>query len=125
MKNLKRILSVITFSLFLGGIAFAAFPSKQVQEKQVVVEQNNQKTVIANNQTIAVQSPQVMPESQSFVDDYELVITVLLWVFLGVFAAHRWYKGRPMLANLLFIVTGGGFGIWYLIDLYNILTDKW
>ena len=53
-------------------------------------------------------------------------VGVALWFFLGwPFAAHRWYFGRDTLANILFILTFGGLGIWAIIDLINILTDKW
>lgn len=53
-------------------------------------------------------------------------VGVAFWFFLGwPFAAHRWYYARPVLANILFIITFGGFGIWAIIDLINMLTDKW
>ena len=54
----------------------------------------------------------------------ELIIILLLWFFLGVFAAHRWYAGKPTGWNILFILTGGGCGIWAIVDLINILTGK-
>jgi TM2 domain-containing membrane protein YozV len=56
--------------------------------------------------------------------DNDKLITILLWLFLGGFAAHRWYKGKPAGWNVLFILTAGGFGIWLLVDLVNILTDN-
>ena len=46
----------------------------------------------------------------------------VLLLFLGWLAAHRWYHNKPAIWNLLFIVTLGGFGLWYLVDLINILT---
>jgi hypothetical protein len=54
-----------------------------------------------------------------------LVIAVLLFVFLWPFAAHRWYVGKPVGWNILFILTFGGLGIWALVDLINMLTGKW
>ena len=55
----------------------------------------------------------------------ELIITLLLWFFLGGLAAHRWYAGKPAGWNILFIITLGGLGIWWVIDLINILTGNW
>jgi hypothetical protein len=49
---------------------------------------------------------------------------LLLLLFLGGLAAHRWYKGKPAGWNILFILTAGGCGIWALVDLVNILTKK-
>jgi hypothetical protein len=56
--------------------------------------------------------------------DKELIILLLLWFFLGFFAAHRWYAGKPVGWNILFILTGGGCGIWALVDLVNIITGN-
>ncbi len=58
--------------------------------------------------------------------DKDLLITALLWFFLGwPWAAHRWYKGRPLGWNILYIITFAGFGIWWVVDILNILTGKW
>lgn len=54
--------------------------------------------------------------------DKELIILLVLWFFLGFFAAHRWYAGKPVGWNILFILTAGGCGVWALVDLVQILT---
>lgn len=56
--------------------------------------------------------------------DRELLILVLLWFFLGAFAAHRWYAGKPAGWNILFILTAGGCGVWAIVDLVNIITGN-
>jgi TM2 domain-containing membrane protein YozV len=53
--------------------------------------------------------------------DKELLILILLWLFLGGFAAHRWYAGKPLGWNILFILTAGGCGVWAIVDLINII----
>lgn len=63
-------------------------------------------------------------ESTSNRIDEELLVTLLLWFFLGFLAGHRWYRGKPTGWNILFILTGGGCGIWALVDLVHILTGK-
>lgn len=49
------------------------------------------------------------------------VVTFVLSVFLGVFGADRFYLGKPGSA-LLKLITFGGFGYWWLIDVIVTLT---
>ena len=51
------------------------------------------------------------------------VATLLLFIFLGGFSAHRFYVGKVGTA-ILQILTLGGLGIWYLIDFIMILTSN-
>ncbi|WP_317173264.1 TM2 domain-containing protein [Aestuariibaculum sediminum] len=53
-----------------------------------------------------------------------LVIGILLWFFLGMLAGHRWYYGKPILWNIVFILTAGGLGVWWIIDLINMITGR-
>ena len=46
-------------------------------------------------------------------------ITYLLWFFLGLFSAHRFYLGKTGTA-LLQMFTLGGLGVWLLIDVFLI-----
>lgn len=48
---------------------------------------------------------------------------LLLCIFLPEFAAHRFYAGKPITA-ILFILTAGGFLIWWIIDIIMILSKN-
>lgn len=54
------------------------------------------------------------------VSDRSWVITLLLAIFLPV---HRFYVGK-IVTGILFWLTAGGFGIWYVIDIVMILLDQ-
>ena len=47
------------------------------------------------------------------------IATLLLAIFLPV---HRFYVGK-IGTGILFWLTAGGFGIWYIIDIVMILLD--
>lgn len=49
--------------------------------------------------------------------------TLLLCWLLGVFGAHRFYLGRVG-SGILMLVTFGGLGIWYLIDLILVIVGQ-
>ena len=54
------------------------------------------------------------------VSDRSWVVTLLLAIFLPV---HRFYVGK-IVTGILFIITAGGFGIWYVVDIIMILLDQ-
>jgi TM2 domain-containing membrane protein YozV len=59
--------------------------------------------------------------------DKSAVITLLLCIFLGSLGLHRFYVGKVK-TGILMLLTGGGLGIWTLVDLIQIaccnFTDK-
>ncbi|CAM3013677.1 TM2 domain [Legionella steigerwaltii] len=51
------------------------------------------------------------------------VVVLILGLFLGVLGIHRIYVGK-IYTGLLMFITAGGFGIWYLVDLILLVTNK-
>lgn len=110
--NFKLLLSTLIISVFSFTSVFASFPVVKT------VNQATETTVSSNdNNEEALTSP-------AAVGSYDKWVAVALWFFLGLFAAHRWYAGKPIGWNILFILTLGGLGIWSLVDLINMLTDN-
>ncbi|MBT3181245.1 MAG: TM2 domain-containing protein [Deltaproteobacteria bacterium] len=50
-------------------------------------------------------------------------VALLLCWFLGLFGAHRYYTGK-IWTGIIMLLTGGGFVIWWIIDLVMILVGE-
>jgi len=51
--------------------------------------------------------------------DKSRAVALVLAGVLGVFGAHRFYVGKAG-TGIMMILTGGGLGIWYLIDVIMV-----
>ncbi len=52
------------------------------------------------------------------------LVTLLLCIFLGVLGIHRFYTGHTVI-GIVQLLTGGGCGIWWLIDIIMIATNRY
>ncbi|MFC0877649.1 TM2 domain-containing protein [Saccharicrinis sp. FJH2] len=57
------------------------------------------------------------------ISDKSFVATLLLCLFLGYLGVHRFYAGK-IGTGILMLITGGGLGIWVLIDLIMIILGN-
>jgi len=130
---MKKIIGLALFgTLFLSSIVTASIPVSKNADEQEKIETSVQgmdiQSIISDveNESVDRLEEKVIEstDSSGSAIDNELLITLLLWFFLGFLAGHRWYRGKPTGWNILFILTGGGCGIWAIVDLVNILTGR-
>lgn len=55
--------------------------------------------------------------------DKTKTMTLILAIFTGFLGGHRFYTGHTM-TGVIMLLTGGGMGIWTLIDVVMILMGK-
>ena len=134
MKNSRLSLAVVLVSfLGFGNYANASFPVETT--KSEVVEEQTAAAVTVDDVTktdegaLLLVEPKIVSENNlsspaATNGGDNMIVAILLWFFLGGFAAHRWYAGKPVGWNILFILTFGGLGIWWLIDGIMILTGS-
>jgi len=101
----------VTFLAFSNS--YASFP----------VSRTAAATVSANVAVEVSEEPMSSPAASS--SQKSQGVALLLWFFLGGFAAHRWYLGSPIGWNILFILTLGGLFVWAVIDLIDIITGAY
>lgn len=56
--------------------------------------------------------------------EYDWLTTLLLAIFAGTFGVHRFYTGHIAI-GVVQLLTGGGCGIWYLVDIVLIATGQY
>lgn len=111
--KIKTLLTIL-FVCFSLSMTYASFPVKRV-----VSTTSSATAELTTDSTITT-----LVSPAASVAGKDLLVGVLLWAFLGGLAAHRWYYGKPVGWNILFILTAGGLGVWWIIDLINMLTDN-
>lgn len=125
---MKRILAVLTLLCFVGlSVSEASFPVKKQDQSQTSSQELVENV---DSQSLTLPSEEQLSEMAAVSDaeagdrggwSDEDWILLALWFFLGGFAAHRWYAGKDVWWNILFILTFGGCGIWAIVDLVKIL----
>lgn len=91
---------------------YASFPVVRTVTTTTTVDNTIEEVVVLESPAAAVAG-----------DDQ--IVALLLWFFLGGLAGHRWYLGSPVGWNILFILTLGGVGVWWIIDGIDIITKNY
>ncbi len=89
--------------------------STQAVKSSTVVSKKAAVNAISNTNTKAVKKNADPGEGKS------QMIALILCIFVGVLGIHRFYLGYTM-EGVLQLLTGGGCGVWTLIDLIRIIT---
>ena len=108
--NFKIIFS-LALLLMISTTTFAGFPVERVAKTTTEV------TPTSDVATELISPAAVAADRQT--------VAILLWLFLGGFAAHRWYLGSPILWNIVFILTAGFFIVGWIIDGIDIITGNY
>ena len=105
--------------------SYASFPVLRTEKPIVDTEINtnnfNSTIADANKELLNNNVTEVYTAATVAAKEKDLVVGILLWFFLGGLAGHRWYYGKPIGWNILFILTAGGLGVWWIIDLINMI----
>ncbi|MUP45335.1 TM2 domain-containing protein [Gramella sp. BOM4] len=109
--KLKLLLSIFVLSL-AANLSYASFPVERSLSSTEVVATNAEDGA-------ELFSPAAAQGQKS------KGVALLLAIFLGFVAGHKWYLGSKWYWNLLFIVTAGGAGIWWIIDIIGIITGRY
>ena len=108
-----KIIFTIVALLMATSFSYASFPVKRVLAKE------NYSQVAQGQGTEILISPAAAAGNKS------QGIALLLGIFLGGLAGHKWYLGNPWYINVLFIITLGGLGVWWIIDMIRIITGDY
>jgi hypothetical protein len=126
---MKKIILSLSIAVFLiSGVTYASFPVKKEEVKIETLSNSKEENPVSKTENsitkLSKKADKKAAAPSAPAMDEEFLITLLLFLFLGGLAAHRWYKGKPAGWNILFILTAGGCGVWAIIDLINIITKK-
>jgi TM2 domain-containing membrane protein YozV len=94
-------------------------PTITVRKSEVfsIKYSNGTKDVFSNSNSSSIESANITNPS----GDKSLVITLVLWFFLGILGIHRFYLGHIGM-GVLYLLTGGLCGIGWIIDIILLLT---
>lgn len=109
--KLKLFLTLFVFALAVNS-SYASFPvQRTVSATETVSLETEDEGELFSPAALAGQKSQG--------------VAMMLLLFAGFVAAHRWYLGSPWYWNVLYIITLGGLGIWAIIDFIGIVTGDY
>jgi hypothetical protein len=107
--KIKLFLSALMLIVGTLTATYASFPVQRTTSN------NTNTTVVVENQEDELSSPAIAGDGKS------QIIALVLVALVGGMGIHRFYLGYTW-QGVLQLLTGGGCGIWWLIDLVRIIT---
>lgn len=132
MKKLKLlILSLMLMGSGISERSYAAFIPKKAtttleqSKKEEPASTESTPIVTEENKDAVKVTPEKyeMPEKKEFKGGKSYYVALALVVLLGAIGAHRYYLGKPI-SGIGMIFTLGGFGVWWLYDIFRVATGK-
>lgn len=121
--------TLLVLLTFVSSMIFASFPVNKANVEKITAQLETK--VISELESEKVEAPNITVEADNALSPAaaptsgeNMLILLLLWFFLGGLAGHRWYAKKPTGWNILFILTLGGLGIWWLVDGIRILSGN-
>ncbi len=99
-------------AVFAAKATQSAVQGKAIEQKSI------------EHKTVVKATTKVLKQKKAMADPGDgksQVIALILCIFVGVLGIHRFYLGYTM-EGVLQLLTGGGCGVWALIDLIRIIT---
>ena len=123
-KNLRILLAVVILMATSAMISYAAFPVSSQGSNTTALIDNYR---ASSNETVAKQADEPVSKTASMPaksgghhSGKSQIVAAVLCFFLGGLGIHRFYLGYTW-QGIVQLLTGGGCGIWALIDFIRIL----
>lgn len=99
-------------------VVFAAKATQSAVQGKAIEQKSIEHKTVVKATTKVLKQKKAMADPG---DGKSQVIALILCIFVGVLGIHRFYLGYT-LEGVLQLLTGGGCGVWALIDLIRIIT---
>lgn len=120
-KNLTAFLVTIVMMVTGACLSYAAFPvASRNAATTVTVAGNAAPTITVQEQTITAAEQLTAHAPAAPKGGKSQIVAAILCFFLGGLGIHRFYLGYTW-QGVVQLLTGGGCGIWALIDFIRIL----
>ncbi len=117
-KNLTILLTVILMMVTGATLSYAAFPVSQSTSAAPAGQPASAAAQPKESSTHTTAAK--MPHSMGHSTSKSQLVAALLCFFLGGLGIHRFYLGYTW-QGVVQLLTGGGCGVWALIDFIRIL----